>query len=72
MFLSNTFKEKLKKNYLEGVYDQESLIDAHQYIPNKKDPRVLFIFIHLLISCFFGLYHTNKIQYSNASHHRVL
>ena len=44
MFLSNTFKEKLKKSYLEGEYDQESLIDAHKYIPNKKDPRVLFYF----------------------------
>ena len=44
MFLSNIFNEKLKKYYLEGEYDQESLIDVHQYIPNKKDPRVLFYF----------------------------
>ena len=44
MFLANSFKEKLKKSYLEGEVDQESITDVHQYIPNKKDPRVLFSF----------------------------
>ena len=44
MFLANSFKEKLKKSYLEGEIDSESPNEAHQYIPNKKDPRVLFSF----------------------------
>ena len=44
MFLANSFKEKLKRSYLEGEIDSESPNDAHQYIPNKKDPRVLFSF----------------------------
>lgn len=44
MFLANSFKEKLKRSYLEGEMDQESTEEAHQYKPNKKDPRVLFTF----------------------------
>ena len=44
MFLANSFKEKLKRSYLEGEMDAESTEEAHQYKPNKKDPRVLFSF----------------------------
>ena len=44
MFLANSFKEKLKRSYLEGEADLEPSNDIHQYIPNKKDPRVLFSF----------------------------
>ena len=44
MFLANSFKEKLKRSYLEGEMDPESAEEAHQYKPNKKDPRVLFSF----------------------------
>jgi hypothetical protein len=44
MFLANSFKEKLKRSYLEGEIDQDTPSELHQYIPNKKDPRVLFSF----------------------------
>ena len=44
MFLANSFKEKLKRSYLEGEIDQDTTSEIHQYIPNKKDPRVLFSF----------------------------
>ena len=44
MFLANSFKEKLKRSYLEGENDPESAEESHQYVPNKKDPRVLFSF----------------------------
>ena len=44
MFLANSFKEKLKRSYLEGEIDPESAEGGHQYRPNKKDPRVLFSF----------------------------
>ena len=44
MFLANSFKEKLKKSYLEGEIDQDTTSEIHQYIPHKKDPRVLFSF----------------------------
>ena len=44
MFLANSFKEKLKRSYLEGEMDPESAEEALQYKPNKKDPRVLFSF----------------------------
>ena len=44
MFLANSFKEKLKRSYLEGEADTEPSNETHQYIPNKKDPRVIFSF----------------------------
>ena len=44
MFLANSFKEKLKRSYLEGEADAESGEEGFKYVPNKKDPRVLFSF----------------------------
>ena len=44
MFLANSFKEKLKRSYLEGEIDADTQNELHQYVPNKKDPRVLFSF----------------------------
>ena len=44
MFLANSFKEKLKRSYLEGEADPESGEEGFKYVPNKKDPRVLFSF----------------------------
>ena len=44
MFLANSFKEKLKRSYLEGQMDTITSTSTHRYMPNKKDPRVLFSF----------------------------
>ena len=44
MFLANSFKEKLKKSYLEGEADDISTTETHKYIPQKTDHRVLFSF----------------------------
>jgi len=44
MFLANSFKEKLKKSYLEGEADEISTTETHQYIPQKTDHRALFSF----------------------------
>ena len=44
MFLANSFKEKIKKSYLEGEEDEISTHEGHKYIPHKTDPRVLFSF----------------------------
>ena len=44
MFLANSFKEKIKKSFLEGEDDTISTTEGHHYVPNKKDPRVLFSF----------------------------
>ena len=44
MFLANSFKEKLKKSYLEGEAVDISTTEAHKYIPQKTDNRVLFSF----------------------------
>ena len=44
MFLANSLKEKIKKNYLEGEYEPITTTESQQYIPKEKDPRVLFSF----------------------------
>ena len=44
MFLANSFKEKLKKSYLEGEADEISATEAHKYIPQKTEHRALFSF----------------------------
>ena len=44
MFLANSFKEKLKKSYLEGEADEISTTEGHKYVPQKTDHRVLFSF----------------------------
>ena len=45
MFLANSFKEKLRRSYLEGEADSDSADENHhQYVPNKKDPRLLISF----------------------------
>ena len=44
MFLANSFKEKLRKSYLEGEAEESSTIETHKYIPQKTDHRLLFSF----------------------------
>jgi len=44
MFLANSFKEKLRKSYLEGEAEEASTTETHKYIPQKTDHRLLFSF----------------------------
>ena len=36
MFLANSFKEKLRKSYLEGEAEEASTTETHKYIPKKQ------------------------------------